>query len=209
MYIQKISLEKALELESVGTINIVSTHEDSNLSHEREQAWRDSFADLRLKAPTVPLPAIFHHYPTPYLIEQEIIDQPNPNIFHWKFFRGISNPDSSLISSDNIEYVYVLVNADYPDLVKIGVTVKSPDKRLESINSTGVVTHWDLAFALPLIPGSGYRVESQVHNFFVSRRYHAKNLNDKEMFYVPLSEAIDEIRRIGQYFTAGMPKFYN
>ena len=209
MYTQKISLEQALELEAVGKINIVSTHETPSLSHEREQIWRDNFHDLRLRVFNLPLSNLFNHFPTPYLIEQVTKEAVNGNIYEWRFFRGVLNPDPSQISSDNVEYVYILTNKDYPNLVKIGVTVKSPAKRLKSINSTGVVTHWNLAFALPLVPGSGFKVEHQVHNLFADRRHYAENLNDKEMFFVSLAEAIDEVRRLGQYFTAGLPKFYN
>jgi hypothetical protein len=207
MYTKRITLEKALELEAVGEIVIVSTHEDDH-SHEREAVWRSNFEDLRERAVDIPLYNIFKHYPTKYLIEQSSKYCEETNSTTWRYFRGIKNTDTSLISEDNVEYVYVLVNKDYPDLVKIGMTVKSPEKRLSGINSTGVVTHWNLAFALPLKPGSSLRVEQQVHALFSSRRHHAENINDKEMFFVSLPEAIDEVRRIGQFFTTGPAKFY-
>lgn len=207
MYTQRISLEKALALESEGRIMIVSTGSSFDYVHENEGVWRDNYLALREKAPHVNAGNLFSHYTTPYLIEHMV--RHDVDYAEWVFFRGVLNTDSSKIVNDNVEYVYILTNEDYPGLVKIGMTVKSPEKRLASINSTGVVNHWKLAFCLPLVPGSSFKVEQQVHKGFASRRHHAESLNDKEMFNVSLDEAIESVRTIGQHFTAGLPKFYN
>lgn len=208
MYIQKVSLEEALEMESMGQITIASTSRSSKQYHESETQWRKNYENLRMGAPHVSVGSLFTHYPAPYMIEHLVEQDPETGSTMWRYYRGIVNPDAASIQKDNVEYVYILTNKDYPNLVKIGMTVKSPEKRLESINSTGVVTHWELAFALPIIPKSSYKVEQQVHNHFASRRYHSVAINDKEMFNVSLQEATDEVRRIGQYFSAGMPRFY-
>jgi hypothetical protein len=207
MYTQKIGLQKALELESAGKIIIVSTAAVNSHVHENEINWMDNYLTLRSKAPHVNSANIFNHFPTPYLIEHLLYDAKYSS--NWIFFRGVMNPDPSSISHDNVEYVYILTNDYYKDLVKIGMTIKSPESRLDSINSTGVVKHWKLAFSIPLLPGTSFKVEQQVHKSFASRRYHAESLNDKEMFNVSLQEAIDSVRSMGQYFAAGTPKFYN
>lgn len=207
MFTQRINLEKALSLESEGKIIIVSTATEGGYVHQNESNWRDNYTTLRMKAPNINPGNLFSFYPTPYMIEHLV--ESTEDSAQWIFFRGVLNTDSSKIVDDDVEYVYILTNEDYPGLVKIGMTVKSPEKRLASINSTGVVKHWKLAFCLPTLPGTSYKVEQQIHKTLASRRYHAESFNDKEMFNVGLEEAIDTVRTLGQYFTAGSPKFYN
>lgn len=206
MFVQKINLSEALEKEASGEITIVSTRQDSDLVSYEKKEWRSNFINLRLKAPHVDITKLFSYYPSLFLIEVLRENSENPNVIQWDYFRGIVNSNNN--SSDNVEYIYILTNKDYPDLVKIGMTVKTPEKRLVSINSTGVVSHWKLAFSLPITPGNSYAVEQQIHKYFASSRYHAENIDDKEMFFLELPQAIEQVRRIAQYFTAGDPNFY-
>jgi hypothetical protein len=207
MYSEKITLERALELEADGQIVIVSTSSASDRAHSREDQWRDNYNILKRKAPHVKLTQLFNHYNTPYDIECKHREEGNE--VEWRFFKGVENPNPSKIVNDNVEYVYILTNKDYPDLVKIGMTTKSPQTRLDTINSTGVVSHWKLAFSLPLLPSTSHRVEQQVHKYFADRRHHQDTINDKEMFFITVQEAIDKVRQVGQYFAAGQPVFYN
>lgn len=207
MYSEKITLEEALKLEADGQIVIASTSSESDVAHQNEHQWRDNYKTLRKKAPHVKVGNIFNHYNTPYIIECKHREE--GNIVEWRYFRGVENPSPSKIVNDNVEYVYILTNKDYPDLVKIGMTTKSPETRLDTINSTGVVSHWKLAFSLPLMPNTSHRVEQQVHKSFADRRHHQDTLNDKEMFFISLQQAIDKVRQVGQFFTAGQPTFHN
>lgn len=196
---------KALELESQGKITIVDVNQQDTLDyHERELEWKSNYVDLRLKAPQVDSSKLFEYYPSPYLIEM-CLSETSPH--HWKYLRGVAL--SGTISDDSVEYVYILTNKGYPGLLKIGMTSKSPQVRLKGINSTGTVDTWQLAFSIPLRPGTGYKVENQVHKYFNRYRFHAETEYDREMFRIDLPQAIEAVRRIGEHFRVGELNFYS
>jgi hypothetical protein len=204
MFIQKISLDQALALEESGTIILVDNSQDTYIDyHPRAFEWKSNFTDLRLKAPHISSQKLFDHYTTPYLIEVTLGE------YHWRYLQGVLNLSKTTIPSDNIEYVYILTNEGYPGLLKIGMTAQSPEVRLKSINGTGTVRVWKLAFALPLRSGSAYKVETQVHKYLNHVRYHAEKAFDREMFNTDLTTAVDIVRRLGEVFRVGDPIFYS
>lgn len=210
MLVDKITLQQALELESLGEITIYDPG-SKNLTgyHPREQEWKDNYYQLRTKAPTLPRNKIPEYYQSRYLIE---IDRGCTNTqtstIEWKYLRGINNKPKETPLHQEVEYVYILINPNYKDLIKIGMTSKTPERRLEQINGTGTVYVWELKFALPVKVGHASKVENQVHKYFQHLRHHAKNYNDREMFKVDVFQAIDKIREVGGLFQAGTPILY-
>ena len=205
MLTDNITLKQALELEKQGKIFIFDSSDDIDY-HERAEEWQENFYQLRTKARNVPPQNIAEHFNARYLIE--LRTQINDYTFKWKFLRGIENTSTDETIQDNIEYVYALTNKGYPDLIKIGMTRNTPEHRVRQINGTGTVNLWEVKFALPVKPGSGMKVEGQVHKYFKKERFHAKNENDREMFNIDIFTAIDKIREIGSIFQAGNPKLY-
>jgi hypothetical protein len=89
------------------------------------------------------------------------------------------------------EYVYVLVNKSVPNMVKIGMTTKTPDERAREISAaTGVPTPW-----IPIYSLSCYRsdlLEEEVHQHFYAYRV----AGNREMFSidsVTAQKIIDEL----------------
>lgn len=210
MLVDKITLEQALILERKGEITIYDSGRKNIIGyHEREHEWKNNFYHLRTKARTVSREKVPQHFYSRYIIEVNIgCINPHTRTFHWKYLRGIENTTNIESKSPEIEYVYVLTNKNHKDLVKIGMTRFSPEKRLEQINSTGVVYSWELKFAFPTSKDAGVKVEKQVHKAFQHLRYHSKNYNDREMFKIDVFQAIDKIREVGVLFQAGSPILY-
>ena len=205
MLTDKITLEKALELESKGRLFIFDTGSDLNY-HKKAKEWQDNFLQLRTKARHVSSQNIAQHFNARYLIEK--MTKINEYTFEWKYLRGIENTSSDETIKDSVEYVYALTNKGYPDLVKIGMTRNTPEHRVNQINGTGTVDLWEVKFALPVRPECGMKVEHQVHKFFQDKRLHVKHENDREMFKIDIFTAMDKIREIGSIFQAGQPRMY-
>ena len=210
MLVDKISLELALELESSGTITIYDPgRKETTGYHHKEHQWKENFYQLRTKARTIPRNKLGEHYNALYLIEIPLgcVDT-STGTYQWKYLRGIQSNKKQQTPTQDKEYVYVLTNKNYPDLVKIGMTRHTPEKRLNQINGTGTVHVWEVRFALPVKVGHAIAIEKQVHKYFQPYRHHAKNHNDREMFSVDVFKAMDKIREVGEVFQAGTPILY-
>lgn len=97
------------------------------------------------------------------------------------------NPDEA--DKDN-GYVYVLVNSASPDLVKIGMTIREPEKRAEELNSsTGVAMPYIVAYEAQT--PHPRRVESAVHDRLSQKRVNP----DREFFRVDLKQAVEIIEQ--------------
>ena len=91
------------------------------------------------------------------------------------------------------EYVYVLRNASFPQLVKIGTTKRNPNSRLSEINSaTGVPTPFEILYVENCQNGSF--VEKTVHERLSKFRVS----NRKEFFAIQPEIAIQTIKSISQ-----------
>ena len=87
-------------------------------------------------------------------------------------------------TKDDIEYIYVLTNPGYPDLVKIGMTERTVEGRVRSVNRTSTVHEWVPKFALPVSKGNAFRVEQQVHKYFSDKRISSDHGNEREFFQI-------------------------
>lgn len=106
---------------------------------------------------------------------------------------GILDPSGSVRP---IEYVYVLVNKSIPNMVKIGMTTKTPDERAAAISSaTGVPTPWIVIFSFECYRSD--MLEEEVHEHFKEFRVS----NHREMFSISSYTAQHIIEKLGERYT--------
>jgi hypothetical protein len=103
------------------------------------------------------------------------------------------------------KYVYVLTNVAYPGVCKIGKAV-NPQERIKQINNAGVVSEWELKYALPV--SDDFLVENLVHQELATLRLSSHQGSSREFFSVSLEEAISTIEKIGYEFSTNPPIYY-
>jgi hypothetical protein len=210
MFKDKISLSEAMSLELLGEITIVDSSPESVTPFgESGKKWKENFITLQSKHRHVSPSKLLDFLSARYLIEvsEGQVDQ-DTNTFSWRYFHGVENATVKEKSTDNIEYVYVLVNPAYPSLVKIGMTIHDVHRRVKGINATATVEEWVPKFALPVRKGKAYEVEQAVHTFFASSRVNSDHGASREFFTLSPFTAFDKIREVGDVFRVGDPIIY-
>jgi len=210
MYRDKISLTEAMSLELIGDITIVDTSPESLSPYpEVGQKWKDAFTLLQAKHRHISPEKLLNFVSAKYLIEinEGVVDK-STNTFSWRYLHGVQNSNILARSTDNIEYVYILVNAGYPNLVKIGMTIKTVEGRVTGLNASSTVDEWVAKFALPVSRGNAIKVEQSVHKFFASCRVSSDKGGSREFFEVDPLTAFDKVREIGALFVVGNPIVY-
>jgi len=210
MFSQPLDFDTALLKEEKAEILLLDASDDQNNDyHPKADKWRENFNQLRTKFPTHPpnkIPDLIH---ASYRIEIPLgLTNKQTNTWTWRYLWGVPMQNLRGTVDDGIEYIYVLTNKAYPNLVKIGMTTKNPARRLEQVNGTGTVHRWELYFHIGVKPSTAYNIEQSVHKYFTIQRYHAKNLNDREMFYITPNQAIEKILEVSAIFQTGVPKYY-
>jgi hypothetical protein len=210
MHRDLISLDQALSLESKGAITIVdSSPESLEPIEEQGKVWRYNFQVLQKKHRNIPQAKLLNFLQARYLIQiNEGLVEEDTNTFSWRYLYGLENKKVKEKSTDNIEYIYVLVNPGYPDLVKIGMTIHDVQRRATAINATATVEEWVAKMALPVKEGCAYKVEQAVHKFFASVRVSSDQGGSREFFTLDPFTAFDKIREVGAPFTVGNPIIY-
>lgn len=89
------------------------------------------------------------------------------------------------------EWVYVLSNPSYENMLKIGYTKNAPELRSEQLyKGTGVPTPFKLEFAKQCL--NGEMLERLTHKYLKSDRVN----NEREFFYTKLEDVIKTINKI-------------
>lgn len=210
MYKDKISLPEAMSYELLGDITIVDASPESLPPFgENGKRWKEAFITLQSKHRHISPDKLLTFLSAKYLIEvSEGLINEETNTYSWRYLHGIENKKIKEKSKDNIEYVYVLVNPGYPDLIKIGMTIHDVRRRVTSINATATVEEWVPKFALPLEKGTAFYVEQAIHTFFASQRVSSDKGNSREFFTLDPLTAFDKIREVGAVFQVGNPITY-
>lgn len=207
MFKDKINLKQAKSLLESGDITIVDASPESlpSLGEEGKQ-WKENFITLQSKYRHISPDKLLNFLSARYLIEVDegVVDS-DTNTYSWRYLHGIENTKIKEKTVDDIEYVYILVNPGYPDLVKIGMTIHDVNRRVTSINATATVEEWVPKFALPLQKGTAFKVEQAVHTFFASHRVSSDLGNSREFFTLDPFTAFDKVREIGAMFMVGNP----
>jgi hypothetical protein len=208
MYQDKITLSKALELKSQGEITIVDGSPDYVEPWGTQgRQWKDNFRQLRAKARHISPDKILSYYSAKYLIES-FEGWEDDTTCTWRYFHGIENTKVKDKTPDDIEYVYIMVNPGYPDLVKIGATVKEVLSRAKGINTSGTVDEWIPKFALPVRRGCAFKVENTMHKVYNRLRVNSSQGHSREFFRVDPLTAFDTLREVGALFQVGNPIVY-
>lgn len=96
---------------------------------------------------------------------------------------------------DGDSWVYVLTNRTMPNLVKIGYTDKTPDKRAEQVSrGTGVPVKFNVEYAFKCF--NAHALEIELHKYLKDYRVN----NDREFFQMSVVQAKEAILEIGQRY---------
>ena len=88
-------------------------------------------------------------------------------------------------------YIYILINASFPGLLKIGRTTRSSGERAAEIsNGTGVPTPFSVAYEVRVV--SCEEVERLIHERL--NRY--RENTGREFFRIALKEAVDIVNKL-------------
>ena len=103
------------------------------------------------------------------------------NVLYYRYIGSIT-PNNSPNNKDG-GYVYILTNDAYPDLIKIGMTTSTSERRLKGVNGSGVVDDW--------------KVEWDYNCF---RPWDLEQAVHREFFKMSVKQAIEVIEDIGPLF---------
>ena len=210
MFRDKINLQEAKNLESIGDITIIdSSPEPIPFLGQEGIQWKKNYTILQTRYRHIPPVKLLDFLSARYLIEvEEGLINTETNTYSWRFLYGVENSKIKDQVRDDVEYVYILGNPAYPSLVKIGMTLRDVNRRVKGINNTGTVEEWYPIFALPLRKGTAFKVEQSVHAFFKDRRVSSDMGNSREFFTLDPFTAFDKVREIGSVFMVGNPVIY-
>ena len=209
MYKDRITLDRAKQLQSTGDIIIVDASPESLAPLGTEgKTWKENFKILQAKSRDISPDKLLSFYSAKYTIEVIDDSQKDLGIYSWRYLSGVENGQVAKKVQDNIEYIYVLVNAGYPSLVKIGMTTKEVNSRVTGLNASSTVDEWVAKFALPVSKGNAIKVEQAVHRHFSSLRVSSDMGNKREFFTLDPLTAFDKIREVGAMFQVGNPITY-
>jgi len=205
MYFTKITPKKAFLLENKGEITLVdvSLNQLPPIKEYCGQIWKDNFQRLLTRAPHISPDKILDFFSAKYVTE--LIVHSSESEIVWRYLYGIENKQIQDRIKDNVEYVYILVNAGYPNLVKIGMTITDVPRRVTGINNAGTVHEWSARFAIPVEKGSAVKIEKQVHRALASLRVSSDKGRTREFFNIDPLTAFDKVREVGSSFMVGNP----
>lgn len=205
MYQERITLDQALILEESGSITIIDASPKSlpPIDHQKGPLWRENFTHLQSKARRVSTSSIPFFFGCKYRIEHTI-----PGSLTWRFLHGLENRNIENKTRDNIEYIYILINEGYPNIVKIGMTTDTVERRVSSINATSTLVEWKPKFAIPVSKGFALQIEQSLHEYFKDRRVTSDLGNSREFFEVDPLTAFDKMREVGALHRIGDPIVY-
>lgn len=203
---------QAFDKQSKGEIILVDASPSSlgSIPHEHGDLWKENFKRLCLRAHHLPTTKVIQFYQPKYLVcITNIETTEDSKEFTWRYLYGVESKSIQIKTSNNIEYIYVLINPEYRDLVKIGMTTNTVGKRVNSVNNSGVVSEWEPIFALPVEKGTAYKIEQSVHKAFEHLRVSSNKGAKREFFSLSPFQAFDKIREVGALFQVGEPIIFN
>jgi hypothetical protein len=89
-----------------------------------------------------------------------------------------------------IGYVYIMINTAFPDLIKIGRTVKKTEDRASELYTTGTPGKFIVIYEL--LVDNCIEIEKKAHELLADKRYS----ENREFFKVTPKEAIDLLQNI-------------
>lgn len=202
----KIDYNKAIQLQNAGQITLidVSYNQLKPVNNEYGQLWKDNYSELLIKVPHISPDKIIDFFNAKYVTEYlEQIPHGERFQYTWRYLYGIENKSIKDRQKDEVEYVYILVNPGYPNLVKIGITTKDVNARVTSINATATVHEWVVKYAIPVSIGSAHKIEQQVHTALAQYRVDSDQGNSREFFEIDPLTAVDVVTKTGALHMVG------
>lgn len=203
---------EALDMECQGVITIVDASPSTldAINHERGLLWKENFRSLCLKVHHLPITKVIDFFKPKYIVCINSVTTTNDTTqYTWRYLYALQNKDIADKTKQQIEFVYILKNTQYPNMVKIGMTTGSVERRVTEINNAGSLYEWQPVFALPVQRGSAYRIEQAVHKQFANVRISSDKGSNREFFQVSVFTAIDKVREVGTLFQVGEPIIFN
>jgi hypothetical protein len=206
----QINLIQALEMESHGELILYHTNNAQSSLNEYPQfpSWKSNFQELKNKYKKIPRGKLLDFISFDFVIEhKEELMNKEPQQLIWTYMYG-NRCESALKlhhSTTKGQYVYVLTNEAYPGICKIGKAV-SPISRVKQINGAGIVSEWQLRWALPV--SDGYALENIVHQNLEVVRMNSFQGSSREFFQISFEEAIQTIENFGEMFKVNEGIYY-
>jgi hypothetical protein len=206
MYQDIISFEEALFLEKEGKIIIYNPNTVESI-FSTQKSWYNNWITLRKKYRNIPRQRLINFANFEYLIEYKFIEGNDSNIINWVYMYGQDNGTKEKLDQFHIkgQYVYILTNIAYPGICKIGKAI-NPQKRVKQINNAGVVSEWDLRYALPV--SDDYKVEKLIHDELEFVRMNSFQNSSREFFKIEFINAVSVIENLASEFKTGNSIFY-
>lgn len=204
----ELTQKEALEMESQGLITLIDASPSllDYINHQRGKLWKENFHNLCLKVHHLPITKVIGFFKPKYIVCIDSITTTMENTqYTWRYLYGIENKDILDKTQNNIEYIYVLTNPEYPDLVKIGMTTDTVQRRVNSINNASTLSEWEPIFALPVEKGKAFDIEQAIHKHFEHLRVSSNKGSKREFFSLSPFTAFDKIREVGALFQVGEP----
>jgi hypothetical protein len=130
--------------------------------------------------------------PTYFILTQ---DPEEPEWENITYFTARRNNIYDGREGEGDSWVYVLANKTMPNLVKIGYTNRTPDKRAEQISrGTGVPIKFTVEFAFKCF--NGEQLERELHKYLTPYRVNT----EREFFQLTVDEARKTIELLGQRY---------
>ena len=127
--------------------------------------------------------------PTYFILTQ---DPEEPEWDNVTYFTARRNNVYDGREGEGDSWVYVLANKTMPNLVKIGYTNRTPDKRAEQISrGTGVPIKFSVEFAFKCF--NGEQLERELHKYLSPYRINT----EREFFQLTVDEAKRTIELLG------------
>lgn len=202
MSYKKISLEEALDLESESLLTLYDITSDVSDTgyHPAAGRWIEAYQEMLYRFRQYRSSKVLSLLNCNYIIEvKSESTSPVPST-EWRYIYGKLTQDLERLNQyySKGQYIYVLTNECYPDIVKIGKAV-NPLRRIEQINGAGVLCEWKLRYSLAV--ENDYMIESAVHNELSEFRRTSLQGSSREFFEVSVQLAVETIKRISEGFT--------
>ena len=207
---EPINISQALEMELHDDLIIyhTSSTQSSLNNYSQFSLWKDNFQELTKKYRKIPRGKLLDFLSFDFVIEhkEELLDK-EPSQLVWTYMYGNRRESALKLhhSTTKGQYVYILTNEAYPGICKIGKAV-SPISRVKQINGAGIVSEWQLRWALPV--SDGYALENIVHQNLEGVRMSSFQGSSREFFEISLEEAIQTIENFGKMFKTSDGIYY-
>jgi TPR repeat protein/DnaJ-domain-containing protein 1 len=119
--------------------------------------------------------------------------------------KSVKSPKTPQSSQKGTGWVYILSNKTFPNLVKIGMTTKTPEERAKGLDNTGLPYRYVVEYKIRV--NNHHKLEQAVHR---DMKYCREN-KGKEFFRCTVEDAIKSINKIinndtfNQYVTPKKP----